>query len=332
MITVAPDKISAALHRAGHEDIMIKSVRALSGGAASDTFFVEADKAGIAFPLILQRTAGNTRIDGAMPKRVQARLQQKAKAAGLPVADVITILEPADELGDGYLMQYIAGETLAAKYLKAPEFASARDKLGTQTAVALARLHKCPLTHFADVPLTLATPAQQVETLYAWYVKFHTPCPAFDLAFSWLKRHAPLPGVASVVHGDFRSGNLIVQPDVGLAAVLDWELAHIGDPMEDLGWICVNSWRFGHWKNAVGGFADRDAFYGAYETEFGQPVARDHTYFWELFGTLRWGISCLQLVHQHLTGEVLSIERAAIGRRVSEVEIDLLYMMKHGTI
>lgn len=332
MTSVTQEKISAALSRAGHADTSVRSVQALSGGAASNTYLVEATRHSLPWSLILQCAASDVLIDGAMPKRIQARLQQKVKAAGLPVADVVAVLGPPDALGDGYLMEFVAGETLAVKYLKAPEFANARDKLGTQAAQALARLHICPLTHFADVPLKSATPADQVATLFDWYLKFNRASPAFDLAFAWLKRHTPAPAVPAVVHGDFRSGNFIVQPDSGLAAILDWELAHIGDPLEDIGWICVNSWRFGQWEKPVGGFASRDSFYAAYEAANGSAIDRSKTHFWEVFGTLRWGISCLQLVHQHLSGEVVSVERAAIGRRISEVELDLVYMMTHGTI
>jgi aminoglycoside phosphotransferase (APT) family kinase protein len=324
--------LQAACASSGLADIIVSSVRSLSGGAASDTYYVAAIRDGHDLPLIVQRMASDTPMDGAMSKRAQARLQQKARAAGLPVAEVLLVFEPHHGLGDGYMMDFIAGETLPPKYLKAPDFESARAKLGAQTAQALAQLHKCPLTHFADVPLKSATPAEQVATLFDWYRQFKTDSPAFDLAFAWLHHHVPQPVVPCVVHGDFRSGNFIVQPEAGLVAVLDWELAHIGDPLEDLGWICVNSWRFGVWQKPVGGFALRDDFYAAYESAFGHTIDRASLYFWELFGTLRWGMSCLQLVHQHLSGAVVSVERAAIGRRVSEVELDILYMMKHGTI
>ena len=66
------------------------------------------------------------------------------------------------------------------------------------------------------------------------------------------------------MHGDFRHGNLIIGPD-GVRAVLDWELAHLGDPMEDLGWICVNSWRFGEIDKPVGGFGTREELFAGYE-------------------------------------------------------------------
>ncbi len=326
-----PDRVTAVLRRAGCRDVLVREVRPLSGGASSETAFIDAVIDGVPRPLILQRAAGVTPIS-AIRKDVQANLQKIVHEAGLPVATVVAILQLGDELGDGYLMDFIDGETLPGKYLKSAEFASARDLLSGQCASAMARLHQIPMDKLSDLPLTAASPAELVQHLFDLYAGYDTPSFAMDLAFSWAKRHAPVPAGISLVHGDFRSGNLIVQKEVGLAAILDWELAHLGNPLEDLGWICVNSWRFGQWRKPVGGFADRAGFYAAYEKAAGKSIDRAQMFFWEVYGTLRWGISCLQLVHQHLSGDVVSVERAAIGRRISEVELDLMYMLKHGTI
>ena len=131
-----------------------------------------------------------------------------------------------------------------------------------------------------------------------------------------------------MVHGDFRNGNLIVGPD-GLRAVLDWELAHRGDPLEDLGWLCVRAWRFGA-EPRVGGFGSVDELVGAYEATAGEVVDRDALHWWEVLGTLKWGIICVVQAATHLTGVVRSVELAAIGRRVCEVEHDLLLLLPGG--
>ncbi|HEY7070744.1 MAG TPA: phosphotransferase family protein, partial [Acidimicrobiales bacterium] len=151
------------------------------------------------------------------------------------------------------------------------------------------------------------------------------PHPAFELGFRWLDRHRPPPGRSTVVHGDFRLGNLIVGPD-GLRAALDWELVHAGDPLEDLGWLCVRAWRFGA-EPRVGGFGTVDDLVAAYEAESGTRVDRDALAWWEVLGTLKWGIICALQAATHLTGMVRSVELAAIGRRVCEVESDLLELL-----
>jgi len=127
------------------------------------------------------------------------------------------------------------------------------------------------------------------------------------------------------VHGDFRHGNFIIDPD-GVRAVLDWELAHIGDPMEDLGWICVNSWRFGEIDKPVGGLGSREELFAGYEAA-GRRVDPARVMFWEVVGTLRWGVICCSMMQRFRSGPEHSLERAMIGRRSSETEIDLLRLL-----
>jgi aminoglycoside phosphotransferase (APT) family kinase protein len=129
-----------------------------------------------------------------------------------------------------------------------------------------------------------------------------------------------------VVHGDFRNGNLIVGPE-GLRAVLDWELVHAGDPMEDLGWLCTKAWRFGNVDLPVGGFGTYDQLVGAYEKESGRVIDRDALRWWEVLGTLKWGVMCIMQATAHTSGAVRSVELAAIGRRVCENEWDLLELI-----
>jgi aminoglycoside phosphotransferase (APT) family kinase protein len=158
------------------------------------------------------------------------------------------------------------------------------------------------------------------------YSGFNWPRPVFELALRWLSRNDPGPAQeVTLVHGDFRHGNLIIGPD-GVRAVLDWELAHLGDPMEDLGWICVNSWRFGEIDKPVGGFGTREELFAGYE-DGGRRVDATRVKFWEVMGTLRWGVMCCGMMRRFRIGPDHSMERAMIGRRASETEIDLLRLL-----
>lgn len=149
--------------------------------------------------------------------------------------------------------------------------------------------------------------------------------PAFELAIGWLRAHRR-PDVAKVlVHGDFRLGNLIIGPD-GIRAVLDWELAHLGDPAEDLAWLCLKAWRF-RGSGVVGGLGELADLRDAYEREGGRRVEPERLFWWQVFGTLKWGAICLRQARIHLSGESRSVELAAIGRRVCETEYDLVRML-----
>jgi aminoglycoside phosphotransferase (APT) family kinase protein len=330
MSEVTPADVAAVLARAGHA-AHVSRVLALSGGAASATFAVDATRDGSDWPLILQCAAAGAEAPGSLPKAHQAALQSRAGAHGIPVADVVAVLEPDDGLGAGFMMTRIAGEALAPKWLKGEAFAAARTALTGQCADVLARLHKIPLTEVADLALPTGRTDESLARMTAHYRSFGVNSPVFDLALAWLAERCGTAPPSAIVHGDFRSGNFIID-ETGLAAVLDWELAHLGEGAEDLGWLCVNAWRFGLWQNPVGGFGQREALYDAYAAAGGPRIDRTRAHFWEVWGTLRWGLSCLQLGNDHVSGRVRSVERAAIGRRVAEVELDVLHLIRFGDI
>jgi hypothetical protein len=128
-----------------------------------------------------------------------------------------------------------------------------------------------------------------------------------------------------IVHGDLRLGNLIVGPD-SLHAVIDWELVHAGNPAEDLGWFCVKAWRFGAAAPAAG-LGSREELLAAYRAAGGAGITTGELRWWEILGTLRWGVICLEQAQAHLSGAHRSVELAAVGRRVCEQEWDLLLLL-----
>ena len=323
--------LEGLLTRTTGAPVEVLGVTALSGGAASDTFAVDAMRDGAPWPLILQRAAAGDVSDGSLPKADQAKLQMLAHAHGLPVAEVVAVLAPGDGLGTGFVMARVDGESLAPRWLKRPEFAAARAAMTGQCAGVLAKLHAIPLAEAAGLALPAGRTDEARARMFDHYRSFKVDLPVFDLALCWLAERCATAEPAAIVHGDFRSGNFIVN-ETGLAAVLDWELAHRGEGAEDLGWLCVNAWRFGVWQKPVGGFGEREALYDAYAEAGRARIDRARAHFWEVWGTLRWGLSCLQLGNDHVSGRVRSVERAAIGRRVSEVELDLLHLIRFGDI
>ncbi len=299
----------------------VREVRRLSGGASRETFAFEADGR----PLILQRDRpGGMRQAG---MATEARLLRAAAATGVPVPAVVATDadhrggEAATVLGGSWLVvERLVGETIPRKILRDDEFAAARPQLSGQCGQALAGVHAIDP---AAVPGLEG--ADQLDQFRALLDAMGEPHPAFELGFRWLERRRPPRRADTVVHGDFRNGNLVVGTD-GLRAVLDWELAHLGDPLEDLGWLCVRAWRFGA-APRVGGFGDVDDLVAAYEAASGTAVDRDELAWWEAMGTLKWGIMCIVQAATHLSGTARSVELAAIGRRVCEVEHDLLLLL-----
>jgi aminoglycoside phosphotransferase (APT) family kinase protein len=298
----------------------------LSGGASQETWSFDIIHPDGLIGAILRRAPTGY---GAAPERAaglntEAVLMQHAHAAGVPSPRVLHVLQPQDGLGIGFIMQRVDGETIPRKILRDQQFAEARPKLARQIGTILAGIHGLALT---DLPeLRTMTPAKEIAELERDYRSFDWPRPVFELALRWLGDHDPgASAEVTLVHGDFRHGNLIIGPD-GVRAVLDWELAHAGDPLEDLGWVCVNSWRFGEIDKPVGGFGSREELFAGYERA-GRHVDADRVNFWEVMGTLRWGVMCCGMMARFRTGPEHSIERAMIGRRASETEIDLLRLL-----
>jgi aminoglycoside phosphotransferase (APT) family kinase protein len=298
----------------------------LSGGASQETWSFDIVHATGTFGAILRRSPKGY---GAAPSRAagldaEARLMQLAHDAGLPSPKVLHVLRPEDDLGKGFVMARVEGETIARKILRDEQFARARPILARQLGKVAAGIHSLARDQLPALREMSAT--KEIAEMGREYRSFGWPRPVFDLALRWLADHDPGPSKeVTLVHGDFRHGNLIIGPD-GVRAVLDWELAHLGDPMEDLGWICVNSWRFGEIDKPVGGFGSREDLFAGYE-EGGRKVDPERVKFWEVMGTLRWGVMCCGMMQRFRIGPDHSMERAMIGRRASETEIDLLRIL-----
>ncbi len=276
----------------------IARLQRLSGGASQETWsFDVLHPDGIIGAILRRAPEGHSAApDRAAGLETEAALMQAAHCAGIPSPRVRHVLQPQDGLGSGFVMERVEGETIPRKILRDAEFAKARAVLVPQLGRAIAGIHALDTARLP--PLRQISAASDLADLARDYAAFGWPRPVFDLAIRWLRDHLPEPSKAvTLVHGDFRMGNLIVGPE-GLRAVLDWELAHLGDPMEDLGWICVNSWRFGEIDKPVGGVGAREELFAAYEAASGRPVDARRVRFWEVLGTLRWGMMCCGMMQR----------------------------------
>jgi aminoglycoside phosphotransferase (APT) family kinase protein len=319
------DRLPGLLAPALGRGLRVGSVEPLSGGASRQTWGIQVrDGDGRPHELVLRAsdaadpTAG---LEGNAGMELEAASLRAAAAAGMPVPAVLCASDDAAALGFPYLISTrVPGESIPRRILRSAA-GEARERLLAQCAAALAALHAADPDGIpglrADDPLVLWRD---------WMDALGQPSAVFEIALRWLIQHRPPPGGAAVVHGDFRLGNLIVD-ESGLAAVLDWELVHRGDPLEDLGWFCVRAWRFGEDASPAAGLGSITDFLAGYERAGGQPVDPDALRWWLVLGTLRWGVICQRQAHRHLSGQNRSVELAVIGRRVCENEWDLLELL-----
>ena len=321
-MTELQDALSAIAPRLAPGAVTVDNLRRLSGGASQETWAFEA----AGRPLILRRKPeGSVGSGNAVGMTVEAALIRAAAARQAPVPEVVYVCEPQDNVGEGYVMGRVEGETLGKRIVQNDAFAAVRPGLARQCGAVLATIHSVPIDSIPPLPLSDA--AAELEKYETVYRGVGAKLPVFEAAFRWLKDRAPKIETPVLVHGDFRNGNLMISPETGLAAVLDWELCHLGDPAEDLSWLCVNSWRFGG-AGPVGGFGAYEDLLDGYHAAGGAPVTLERVLYWQMLGSLKWGCMCLTMYAAYASGADASVERAMIGRRTSETEIDLVALLE----
>jgi aminoglycoside phosphotransferase (APT) family kinase protein len=289
--------------------------RRLSGGASRETFAFEVASRGSLVIQIEQRTGKLNEAPG------EAKLLAAAAAAGVPVPAVLAHGTDDPALGASWwVVEGLAGTT-EPKAILAGDGVPGAGALLDDIARTLAAVHRMP----ADA--RLAAPIDDpLGLLREWHDRLGQPHPTFELAFRALAAGRPAPHRRSFVHGDFRIGNLMIGAD-GVTGVLDWELAHLGDPVEDLAWMCVPAWRFGRRDRPAAGLGTRQELLDAYRRHAEREITPEALHWWELLSTLRWGVMCVMQAFSHLSGAIASIEHAVIGRRTCEVEWDLLELL-----
>ncbi|MBA4025069.1 MAG: phosphotransferase family protein [Gordonia sp.] len=295
----------------------VQGLRRLSGGASRETWSFAAMERN----LILRRDPPYQQNADAM--QLEAAAFAAADDAGVPVPKVLTSGDGSDSIGTPYLiMEHVDGEAIPRRLLRDPEYADARRALAPELGSVLAKIHSIPA---ASVPgLRVADPLRDTQSSHDVYGEGR---PALEIAFRWLAENQPETNRRTVVHGDFRNGNLMVgtTPRDGhyVRAVLDWELVHSGDPMEDLGWLCAKAWRFGS-NLPVGGFGTRDELLDGYANVAGFRPDPKTLLWWEVLATIKWAVICRKQVEKYHNGSDRSVEKAVLGRRIAESEYDAL--------
>ncbi len=308
--------LAAVMARCTGTTAAIENLTRLSGGANMESS--SFDYAGRGYVL---RRAPSPEMMAGRPfgHDVEAAIIRAAVAGGVKAPIIVGELAEDDDLGTGYVMERVEAEVNPTKILADPPAPLIAD-----LARELARIHAMPAL---PLPIPVMDTAAALADLKTRFLGYGGDRPILALAIRWLEDNLPAPVPPVLVHGDFRMGNLMVDAD-GLAAVLDWEIAHLGDAHEDLAYGCMTVWRFGHIDKPAFGCADLDSYFAAYEAESGTIVDRARFRFWLVYRTFWWALGCMQMADIWRTGADRSLERAVIGRRTSENELDLLMLLE----
>lgn len=314
----------------------LRSCERLSGGASQETYRLVVETDGGERVLAMRRSPGGGHgptLDTGPGLAIEAKVITTARAAGVPEPEIHAVLEEADGLGDGFLMEWLEGEALGARITRGEDFAGVRPRLARQCGEILARIHGIDVVATGLAPHLETHGAEDlVRNTWSVYRAFQTPQPMIDYAARWLLERLPPARPARLVHADFRNGNLMMSPEKGVIGVLDWELVHLGDPVRDLGWVCVNNWRFGRADLPVGGFGTIEDLLDGYASVSGERVDPEHVRFWMVFGSYWWAVTCLTMAKMYRSGPDRSLERVAVGRRCSEGTIDCVNLVIPGPV
>jgi aminoglycoside phosphotransferase (APT) family kinase protein len=311
--------------------IHISHLSPLAGGASRESWLVDMMIDGQSEKLVLRKDLPTSMHQDALTRRQEFRVMQSAFDANVKCARMRFLCDDKTVLGmPFFLMDFVEGVSIGRKVITAPELEHARQLLPEQLAEQLALIHTIPYDDLDFLP----RPAEGVVASHAAIKQTYkildnlgVYVPVFEHLLRWATYRAPSDPELTFIHGDFRIGNILVKPD-GLSAILDWEFVHIGNPAEEIGYLCMRDWRFGNDHLHAGGLCPRERFITAYEGYSGRRIDREAVDWWEVMGNIRWGIICLAQAHRYLSGVEKSVEYASLGRRSAEMQLEALNLIQ----
>jgi aminoglycoside phosphotransferase (APT) family kinase protein len=321
-VGISADELSAGLARVTSRvslGALSSEPQRLTGGAVMESWrFVAGGEA-----FVLRRAPSLAFMEGrAYGHSTEAALIEAARAKGVTAPEVVAVLEEADGLGSGFVMRALPGTADPKVILACDDPAG----LLKQAARDLARIHRL---RQSDVPegVPVMDYRAAIADLKAQFVEAGGDRPIIALGLKWLEDNCP-PEVEPVLnHGDYRMGNLLVEGST-LTGVLDWEIAHFGDPHEDLAFGCMAVWRFARYDRPALGLGAIEDYIAAYEVEAGVTIDLARFRFWTIYRTVWWALGCLKMAAQWRSGADRMLERVVISRRTSEQELDLLLLLE----
>ena len=284
----------------------------LAGGASKEAWSVDAGGE----RLLVRRAAGGVIHRHTLSLKHEFAVLQAAYEAGVRVPRPILYIESLDER-EAFVMERLEGETIGRRIVRM----DIPPQLPVELAEELAKIHAIPRERLPFLEeARLDRMADELDEVAE-------PHPAIELGLWWLRENRPEPRPAVVNHGDYRIGNVVVG-EHGLVGILDWEFAHLDDPVRDLAFGMVRAWRFGVDAKRLGGIADVDGYVERYNERTGFDVRRDELDYWELAGNVAWAVGCLTQAQRHLRGQDRSVELAVLGRLGAEVEYEICHLLE----
>lgn len=316
----------------------ILEVEHLSGGACQDNYLLKLQLSHNVIEVVFRTDKGSA-LFSSLEKEEEFEVAKIAYEKGVLTPKPILLEKDSSYFGSPfYIMEKISGKALGRFVVKDPSLKELRKELPKLLARELSKIHTIKPQDFSNqklrekllkgVRLAKELPKNSLDVLRKQVETLEEAHPAMELVLNWLEENTPEVEELVLVHGDFRTGNFMVEPS-GLKGILDWEFARFGDRHEDIAWLCMRDWRFGKVNLEVGGFGVREDFYKYYEEFSGKKVSPKSVLFWEVVGNLRWALGTIEQAERHISGKDKGIELASIGRRVTEMEYEAMRLIEN---
>jgi aminoglycoside phosphotransferase (APT) family kinase protein len=280
----------------GAEDVRVSDLRRIHGGASRETWRLRLgcrlDGDAVERRLILRRDPVGSLIETDREREFEAL--RAFRGSAVPVPEVLWLE------GDGrwlerpfFVMDEIGGCEASPQALFMGPLLAHRTKIGEQKWRILGALHRAdPAALGLDAVLGPAAPGEcWRREIEHWERVIDedalAPQPIARAALRWLRRQPPPPPARlHVVHGDFRTGNFLVDPQGTIRGILDWEMVHLGDPLEDLAWSLNRTWQWTR-DGLVGGLLPRERAVALWEEASGLRADPAALHWWELFASMK---------------------------------------------
>ena len=315
-------------------DVAVSGIARIPGGASRETWSFDAawtapDGTRVEHSFIARRDPPASLLDS--NNDLEFELYTALAGSGIPIPRVHWIEREGKALDRPfYVMERLPGATDARTLATAKDWDDVRPEIARQKAQILAKIHSFDIDVIPalDRPASPAASARHEIDRWERTMRQDTlePQPVLELAFAWLKRHLPPPPERlALVHADYRTGNFLYDRS-GITGILDWEMAHAGDPIEDVGWVVMKSWRWAG-DDRVGGLCSRDDFIRMYEDAGGAKVDRDTLKFWEVFSNVKFAIIFITGTKSIVSGKTPDLLLAVTAFINPGLDVELLELI-----
>jgi len=284
------EQLSSYLSQRWDQPVTVQHIEQIAGGASRETYRIRVRTGAGEQGLILRRDPVSSLID--TDRAVEYRTYAAIYPTEIPVPEPLILEEDAGPLERPFsIMREITGCESAVASLSQPPYVRLRQRIGRRKwqllgKLALLDVQALGLTAFMEVP---EHPARRELTFWSRVIEADAlyPQPVAQAARRWLEKHLPPPGPRlALVHGDYRSGNFLYNTSGEIQAVLDWEMAHLGDPLEDLAWSLDPLWGWPE-RTLAGSLLPRSEAIDIWQSTTGMAVNPETFRWWQVFASFK---------------------------------------------